>query len=66
MNDKYDSFVVFCTDSTRMYTELSAALNAAFYESAITGFKPVEIWAVASDGSVSADAVATVIAGRAA
>lgn len=66
MNDKYDSFVLFCAQGTRMYAELSAALNAAFYESAITGFKPVEIWAVASDGSVSADAVATVTAGRAA
>lgn len=66
MSDKYDTFVLFCAQSTRMYTELSAALNAAFYESAITGFKPVDIWAAASDGSISADAVATVTAGKAA
>ena len=62
----YDTYVVFCAQTTRMYTEIDAALRGAFYESAITGFKPVDIWASASDGTISADAVATVTAGRAA
>lgn len=66
MSDQYDTYVVFCAQTTRMYTELDAALKGAFYESSINGFNPVDIYACNADGVCTTHAVATVTAGRAA
>lgn len=66
MNDQYDTFVVFCALTTRMYTEMDAALKGAFYESSINGFKPVDIYGCNAEGACTTHTVATVTAGRAA
>lgn len=50
----FDTFFVFCTQTTRMFDNLSAALNAAYYESSIDHLRSVDVYAINStDGSAS-------------
>lgn len=56
-----ETFFVFCKQTTRAFVELGSALNAAWYESAITRNASVPVYTHATDGSIS-KVVATVTA----
>lgn len=59
-----DTFIVFCAQTTRMFDNMGAALNAAFYESSINHFISVPVYGLDSADGQASVVLATVQANK--